>query len=62
MIVWKKVPFLSLFYTAQADKEEEECELPGCTNRKRRRVEGTGDHDYCCRNHALQDAPYREGI
>ena len=45
--------------TAQADKPEGQCDLPGCTNKKR--TEGTTVYDYCCRDHATQDAPNRAG-
>jgi hypothetical protein len=42
-------------FLAQADKPENECDLPGCTNKKR--TEGTVVYDYCCMGHATQDAP-----
>ena len=54
--------FTGLFYhsiSAKADKEEDECELPGCTDKKK--VEGTRVHNYCCLDHATQDAPNRAG-
>ncbi len=46
--------------TGTAEKEEDQCELPGCQKPKRK--EGTRVHDYCCRDHASQDAPNRDGI
>ena len=48
-----------LFTTATAEKVEDQCELPGCT--KPRRQEGTRVHEYCCLDHASQDAPNRDG-
>ena len=48
------------FCLAPAEGEDDKCELPGCT--KRKKVEGARVFDYCCRQHAKQDAPYREGI
>ena len=48
------------FYVVQAEGEDDKCELPGCKNKKR--IEGTRVFDYCCRQHAVQDTPYREGI
>jgi hypothetical protein len=41
-----------------ADKQEDQCELPGCKAPKRR--EGGHVHDYCCQTHAQQDAPNRD--
>ena len=44
---------------ATAEKVEDQCELPGCTKPKRQ--EGTRVHEYCCLDHASQDAPNRDG-
>ena len=56
LILLKESSILSL---AQAEGEDDKCELPGCPNKKR--VEGTRVFDYCCRQHAAQDEPGREG-
>ena len=45
--------------SATADKQEDQCDLPGCQLPKRR--EGPRVHDYCCAAHAQQDAPNRDG-
>ncbi|CAI8018718.1 hypothetical protein GBAR_LOCUS11343 [Geodia barretti] len=42
-----------------ADKQEDQCELPGC--KAPRRKEGGRVHEYCCQSHAQQDAPNRAG-
>jgi len=56
----KKSDFdLFLIPLATADKPEDQCELPGCQQPKRK--EGTRVHDYCCLDHAKQDAPNRDG-
>ena len=47
-------------FSATAEKEEDQCDLPGCQVPKRR--EGAHIHDYCCRAHAQQDAPNRDGV
>ena len=47
------------WYAATADKVEDQCGLPGCTNR--RKTEGGTVHDYCCLDHAQKDAPNRDG-
>ena len=46
-------------FAATAEREEDQCELPGCTRPKRK--EGDRTHNYCCRDHATQDAPNRDG-
>lgn len=46
--------------TAKADQDSDQCDLPGCTRPKRKEQDGTV-HDYCCRDHANQDAPNRDG-
>ena len=53
------VDYVLLCVTATVDKEEDQCELEGCTRPKM--VEGARVHDYCCRTHAEQDAPNRAG-
>ena len=45
--------------SATADKQEDQCDLPGCQLPKRK--EGPRVHDYCCAVHAQQDAPNRDG-
>jgi hypothetical protein len=50
----------TFIYLAQAEGEDDKCELPRCMNKKR--VEGTRVFDYCSRQHAAQDEPGREGI
>ena len=44
---------------ATADKQEDQCELPGCKAPKRK--ESGHVHEYCCQSHAQQDAPNRDG-
>ena len=52
----KVSPFLCIVH---AEGEDDKCELLGCINKKR--VEGVRVFGYCCRQHAAQDAPHREG-
>ena len=59
-LVMAAVNNVTIIYTARADQGSDQCDLPGCTRPKRKEQDGTV-RDYCCKDHANQDAPNRDG-